>query len=335
LLGGVIGVVVALVAACGSSSHHAGATARSGDTLASSVTSVASSSTSVPPTTPILRVLGTTLVPIDRGVLHVGLGAVWSASSHGLVRLSLGTAQPTVVLSSPVDDIALAGCCIYALSGSTNKLIEYDPRLMKTTRQWTMPAGAHSLAAADHRIYVALSGPPAAVERIDLQSGATQRTTVAHASGLARDRAIAASPDRVWVTDGNNLYVLDPATLKTLKSINLPALVSDVWFGDGSAWAASQDPNGGVTRIDPASGRVLASVNTSDAIQMAFAPHAVWLAAAAGPTAIDPVTGATETSLPFPSVVDKDSAAIAVVGNQVWTVYADAGKLQRILVSSK
>jgi hypothetical protein len=274
--------------------------------------------------------MGTIAVPIDRPPLQVGLGAVWSASSHGLVRLAPGTAQLTVVLSSPIDDIALAGCCVYAISGSANSLIEFNPQLMKTTRQWTLPTGAHSLAAGENQIYVALNGPPPAVERIDLQSGATQHATITHASGLAQDRTIAAAPGRVWVTDGSNLYRLDPEILAILTSISLPDDVSDIWFGDGSVWAASQDPRGGVARIDPNSGRVLADVD-ADAIQIAFSPRTVWLSSAAGPTAIDPVTAKTQTMIPG---LTQDAGGIAVVGNQVWTVYSDAGKLQKILVSN-
>jgi hypothetical protein len=210
-------------------------------------------------------------------------------------------------------------------------LIEFDPRLMKTKRQWTLPAGAHSLAAADHQIYVALNASPPVVERIDLQTGVTRRAAIRHASGLAQDRAIAAAPGRVWVIGGTSLYRLDPSTLSVVSSTSLG--VSDIWFGDGSLWAASENPNGGVDRIDPNSGRILASDN-SDAIQIAFSPHTVWLAAAAGPTAIDPITAHREAALPTANVLSQGAGGIAVVGNEVWTVYTDLGKLQRILPGS-
>ena len=49
--------------------------------------------------------------------------------------------------------------------------------------------------------------------------------------------------------DGGSLYWLDPARLSVLGSRTLTA--SYIWFGNGSLWAASDSPNGGVERIDP------------------------------------------------------------------------------------
>jgi hypothetical protein len=319
----VIGVLIALLAACGSTSHQAASTARS-------LGNVASSSTSVPPVAPKLRVLANVSVPIDRSPLEVGFGAVWSASSHGLVRLSLDAARPTIVLPSFVDDIALSDCCVYALSSATNRLIEFDPKAMTIKRQWTLPAGAHSLAVGDHNVYVVFSGPPASVERIDLQSGATHHANIPHASGLSRYRAIAAAPGKVWVIAGGRLYRLDPATLSVLKATDLDA--AGIWFGDGSLWAANENLGGGVERLDPTSDRVLAR-NDSDSIQIAFSPHAVWLSAGAGATAIDPVTAQVEAIEPIANVLSPASAGIAMVGKQLWMDYANKGQLQRILVS--
>jgi hypothetical protein len=229
---------------------------------------------------------------------------------------------------SPIDDVVLDGGYVFALSRATDTLIGFDPRLMRATRRWRLAAGAYSVAAGDDRLYVALNTSPTAIERIDLQDGTTRRVVVPHASGLARDRAIATGRGHVWVIDGSSLYRLNPATLSVVGSRSLDA--SDIWFGDGNLWAASERPNGGVERIDPTSGRIVASLD-SDAIQMAFSAHAVWLAAAAGPTAIDPVTAKREAALPTAKVLTQGAGGIAVVGNQVWTVYTDAGELQRVL----
>jgi hypothetical protein len=275
-------------------------------------------------------VLATSSVPIDRAPLQAGFGALWSASTHVLVRISLANAQPTVVMPSAADDIAISGCCVYALSASTNQLIEFDPHLMKVTRQWTLPAGAHSLVAGDHQIYVAFNGPPVAVESINLQGGATRHAVIPHASALAPDRAIAAAPGRVWVLDDNTIYRLNPATLSTVASTSVDA--TNIWFGDGSLWAANgAHPHGGVERIDPVSGRVLARVD-SDALQIAFSPHAVWLSAISGLTAVDPVTARIQTILPVENVLSQNNAGIAIVGDQIWNDYIDIGKLQRIQV---
>jgi DNA-binding beta-propeller fold protein YncE len=249
-----------------------------------------------------------------------------------LVNLSVPEARAKVVVHSPIDDVVLTGGCVYALSASTNTLIEFNPRVAKVTRRWRLAAGAQSLTSAGDEVYVAFGGSPAAVERFDLRGGATRRAAIPHASGLAQDRAVAAGRGGLWVTDGGSIYRLDPLSLAVQRSWTLAA--SDIWFGDGSLWAASENPNGGVERIDPATGRIVARVD-SDAIQMAFTPRAVWLSAAAGPTAIDPVTAKREATLPVAKVVTNGASGIAVVGDQVWTVYGDVSKLQRVLPSPR
>jgi hypothetical protein len=303
--------------ACGSSSHQSTTAARASER-------VTTTSKRVPRQ---LRVTSMIPVPIDGPPLVAGFGAVWSASSRGLVRLTVPAARAEIVLRSPIDDVALSGCCVYALSRSSNSLIGFDPSHAKTTRRWRLPAGAASIVASGHDLYVALNGPPVAVERIDLESGAVRRATIPQATVLAQDRAIAAAPGRVWVIDGTNLYRLNPVTLSPVNTRTLGA--SDIWFGDGSLWAASENPNGGVERIDATTGRILAS-DTADAIQIAFTPHTVWLSAASGPTAIDPVTAHRQAALPTRRVPTQGDGGIAVVGRQVWTTYTDIDKLQKI-----
>ena len=187
----------------------------------------------------------------------MGFGAVWSASSQGLVRLSVPGGRPQRVLRTAVDDLALAGCCVYALSGSARSLVEFDPHAMKVTRRWELAVGAHSIAARGYEIYVVSSGPPVSVERIDLRDGAIRRRAMRTAIGVAGDRAVAVGPEAVWMIDGSRLYRLDPATLSITGSRDLAA--SDIWFGDGSLWAASETPNGGVDRIDPATDRIISA----------------------------------------------------------------------------
>jgi hypothetical protein len=131
----------------------------------------------------------------------------------------------------------------------------------------------------------------------------------------------------VWEIDGTSLYRLDPARLSLRSTTSLVA--SDIWFGDGSLWAASENPHGGVERIDPQSDRVEAQ-SQADAIQIAFSPGVAWLSAAAGPAAVNAVTARTLATLPASSVASNGSAGIAVVGDEIWTTYSDLQRLQRI-----
>jgi hypothetical protein len=277
-----------------------------------------------------LRVLSSTSEPIDGPPLEAGLGAVWSASSSGLVKLSLPAANSTIVVREPIDDIALSSSCVYALSRKKGELLEVDPHSLKINRKWKVGPDAHSITATDQNVYVANASAPTGIERVNLRSGAITRTVIHGASGLAPDRAIAYGAGTLWVTDGGSLYRIDPTRLSIRGSTSLG--VSDIWFGDRSLWAASQTPNGGVDRIDPATARILATSN-ADAIQIAFSPGVVWLAAAAGPTAIDPATAHTIAVVSPAKVPTQGDAGIAVVGNQIWTTYGDVRRLQRIIPS--
>jgi hypothetical protein len=253
---------------------------------------------------------------------------VWSASSSGLIKLALPTGRPKVIVREPIDDVALSSTHVYALSSARTELVEVDPHTLKVTRTWRVGPGAHSITVGARAVYIARASAPVAIERVNLQTGAITHSVIHGATALPQDRAVALGAGKLWVTDGGSLYWLDPARLSVLGSTSLGA--SDIWFGDGSLWAASENPNGGVERINPTTHRIVARSN-ADAVQIAFSQTAVWLAAAAGPTAVDPETAHTIAAVPQPQALSSGSGGIAVVGNQVWTTYTDIGKLQRLL----
>jgi len=278
-----------------------------------------------------LSVIASRSEPIDHEPLLTGFGAVWSASSAGLVELSTPKASPTIVFNQPIDDVSLSASSVFALSRSTNELLRLDPRSLKVTRRWSFGVGAWSIAASAQAVYIAFTTTPVSVDRVDLGTGVLTHAVVHSAKSLSQDgRSIAYGDDAVWIIANDDLYRLDPKHMSALGSPTpVGAVSNDVWFGDGSVWTASQNTYGGVDRIDPASGCIVARAH-ADAIQIAFAPHAVWLSAAAGPRALDPKTAATIAIVPPTKVLDGDSAGIAVVGNEVWADYGDIKRLQRI-----
>lgn len=312
-----------LIAGCGGSSPRTRVADRRSGTASAATAQLA-------PRIRQLHVLTRRAVPIDGPPLQAGLGAVWSASSSGLIELSGPAGKPRIVVHGPVDDVALSSARVYALSGEQHALVEVDPRTLQVRRRWRIGGEAHSLTVDDHNAYVARATAPAMIERVGLTTGAVRSAVIHGTSGLAQDRSIAIGADKLWVIDGGTLYWLDPSTMSVLGSRSLGA--SDIWFGDGSLWAASEQPNGGVERIDPRTARIIAHSN-ADAIQIAFSPRTVWLSAAAGPTAIDPQTARTTAAVAPRQVLSSGDGGIAVVGNQVWTTYTDIKQLQRLLPS--
>jgi hypothetical protein len=199
------------------------------------------------------------------------------------------------------------------------------------TRRWRVGPDAHSLTVDNRTAYIARATAPVVIERVDLTTGAVTRAAIRGTAGLSSDRSIALGASKLWVVDGGTLYWLDPTRMSVLGSKSLGA--SDIWFGDGSLWAASENPNGGVERIDPGTARIVARSN-ADAIQIAFSSRAVWLSAApAGPTAIDPQVARTIAAIPPNQALSTGGRGIASVGNEVWTTYSDIGQLQRLLLS--
>jgi hypothetical protein len=276
-----------------------------------------------------LRVLGSSSVPIDGAPLQSAGGAGWSASSSGLVRLSFPTGAPHIVVHEPIDDVALGNGEVYALSAAKSVVVEVAPRTSRVIKRWRVLPGAHSIVATRLALYVAAINSKVQVERIDLATGRVTSKTLP-TQDLALHRAIAVSASAVWVTDGSQLFRLDPVDL-TVKSVSATPRVDGVWAGDGYLWIASETPNAGVFRVDPQTDRVLGR-SGPDAIQVAFAAGVAWLSSARGPIAINPANGKQIASLPSKQVISQGAAGIAVVGSQIWVTYGDIGKLQRLAV---
>jgi hypothetical protein len=278
-----------------------------------------------------LHALPSSRVPIDGQPLEYGFGAVWSASSSGLVELSVPGGEPRILVREPIDDVALFRLRVRAVARHGQGARTGSPHETRHS-QLGVDQGSRSLVGAPHAVYVAYASETTGVQRIDLSTGAVTRSPVPNATGLANDHAIAYGAGRPWLADTGTIYRLDPTRLSVNGSAGLA--VSDIWFGDGSLWAASDSADGGVERISPNTGQVTARVN-SDAMQIAFSPEMVWLASARGPTAVQADTAHRVVTLPPQHVLDDDSADIAVVGNQVWTTYADLRRLQRLVPSRR
>jgi hypothetical protein len=275
-----------------------------------------------------LQVAGPIDSTVRANVLQAGFGAVWAATQSGLMKLSVPGASPTTVLANPIYDVALSSTSVFALSNGTGELLEIDPASLKVVNRWAIEPGAHSLAAGPDAAYVDYQGSPPRLVRYDAKTKATLSVDVADMTSSTSGREIAVDGSSVWMTDGRRLVRLDPTNLSSHGLTALPFGIDDLWLGDGALWAASTAQYGGVVRIDPQTGCSTLQAQ-SDAIQIAFSPHGVWLAAAGGIIALDPVSAQKVAELPTTDVLGNDAAGIAVVGDEVWTSYLGSG-LQRI-----
>lgn len=280
-----------------------------------------------------------TLSPIyigsaDGQFMQAGFGAVWVASpTHGLLKVSDSGTYDAVSDATTVLDVGIGSTAVLALAGgASSQLVAVDPKTGRTLRTWPLAAGAKSLVVAGDVAYVDHGTHPATIDRIDLKTGALRSVVLSAMSGsLAGGQALAAGGGLIWGTDGTIVLGLDPADLSVRMMGKVSPSVDNIWFGDGSIWAAGEMYGGGVHRIDPTTMTEAAEV-ASDAVQIAFSPHGVWVSATAGPAELDPTTAAVIATLSPGDVVAGDSAGLAVLGAEVWVAYKGEGEIQRIKV---
>jgi hypothetical protein len=264
--------------------------------------------------------------------LFAGFGAIWSASTQGLLAISeTGTSE--VVLPSPVKDLGLSAHRVLALLDGAPRLVAVDPTTHHVVRRWTLRSAGEGMAMSGADVYVVEGTGPWTISRIDLRSGTVTSHRLPGTAEPAQDRSVASSPDAVWFATGSTIFQLDPKRLTVVRSVRAPVTVTSIWYGDDALWAASDTPQGGVCRIDPTTMQP-GVVQRTDAIQIAFTPDAVWLAAADGATALSPADGRLRGVVPHRTVVDGSGAGIAVESSHLWVSYPDHQVLQELTVRS-
>ena len=206
-----------------------------------------------------------------------------------------------------------------------------DTELASFTEMQTAPS---SLAVGEGAVW-ALSLQDRTVTRIDLD------TKKAGAPVTLRDVPIdiATGAGAVWVRQGDGLSRIDPHTSRITRTIALPAgeFAGDLAFlnwgfaqvavGAGAVWAINPDRT--VSRIDPASGRRVATIDV-DAATIAAGREGVWFIGGEDTlsvTPIDPRTNRVGRSIRLGA---QNLSAVAVGGGYVWASAEGDGLVWRI-----
>jgi YVTN family beta-propeller protein len=128
------------------------------------------------------------------------------------------------------------------------------PRRVQAAIQVGKAPGA--VLVAEGSVWVANSGDDT-VSRID---PATNRVIATiHVGG--HPGRLTADSGAVWVVTGEGLQRIDPASNRAVQTLRLPVGVGDVLAADGFLWVSVDD--GTVRRLDPADGRVSASISVA------------------------------------------------------------------------
>jgi DNA-binding beta-propeller fold protein YncE len=148
-----------------------------------------------------------------------------------------------------------------------------------------IPANAEAIAVAQGALWVAGVAPgdlgtpgEDAVTRIDLATGRTVATVPVGRAPLD----LVATPGAVWVPNsgggGDSVARIDPQTNRLAgRPVRTGASPQSLAVGGGSLWVANHDA-GTVTRIEQASGKVLADIAVpSEPHRVAYGAGAVWV----------------------------------------------------------
>ncbi|HEX3213325.1 MAG TPA: hypothetical protein VH016_12215, partial [Actinomycetota bacterium] len=135
---------------------------------------------------------------------------------------------------------------------------------------------------------------------------------------------LTAGAGAVWaVTGTNGLLRIDPGTAR--RTAPNPGPVSAIAAGADGVWAVccqGRGPRGRVTRLDPASGRVIATVGLpTRPLAVGAGPGAVWIRGAEGWLwRVDPARGRQAGAIRLPIVPDGAELAgeLVVDGAAVW-----------------
>jgi virginiamycin B lyase len=159
----------------------------------------------------------------------------------------------------------------------------------------------------------------------------TTRTSRSIVTGTA----IAVGPAGLWAVGNAAVLKLDPATGAILARIPHVGGVS-IGVGSGAVWVADT-AGGAVTRIDPASNRVSATIRVgSNPIGIAVGANAIWVAdqrlSAGGPTAADSLTRIDPATDTVAATIDVDHgpSPILFVAGAVWVVDDASGTVSGI-----
>ena len=202
-----------------------------------------------------------TTIPVQGGPsgVAVGDGAVWVATSGAdrgrVVRIDPAgnKAVASVAVPGGQAELAVGAGAVWVASFSDNSVSRIDPATAEVAA--TIPVGRQpsGIAVAAGSVWVA-NALDDTVTRIDPAGNRVVATIPIPGQGSAF--SLAAAGGSVWVSGNHGLHRIDPAGNRVTK---VDVCCGEVAAGAGGLWMAN-GMDRTVLRVDPASGRALASI---------------------------------------------------------------------------
>jgi hypothetical protein len=273
-----------------------------------------------------------------------GARAVWVAGQGVLVRIDVRTNRVVASIPTPLTgqyaSIAFGEGAVWVTSGQANGVVyRVDPATNRVTAAISVPGGAFGIVVATGTVWVTQFVPgPGVVARID-----------AHTNKLLSPVGVPSMPgtiryglDALWVTSGSGVCRIDPRSGAVTRPLGSVGNVMAV--GAGSLWGtfATSANEAGVQRVDPATGRVVATITIPYGVLMRFGLGTLWVAQDASTVSgggepaktkpgklyrIDPTTNQVlGRPVPLPGIAP---TALAVGEGGVWVGELDRKTLTR------
>ena len=249
------------------------------------------------------------------GNLEAGFGAVWVACDLALIRIDPAANRIAAVipLEAGVADIAVSDDWVWVASRSSARpaVNLIDPLTNRQVISAPLPGAPDEIVIAEGIAWVTLDSP-GTVALFDAETVAKLPPVRLPAAPVGIRSGLSA----VWVTtsrlDQDSLYRIDPRTRATTR---VPRAHRVVAAGPDSLWVTTDNPSTGIRRIDPASGRVSATVPVTEIRAMALGEGALWASTNAALYRLDP-GDARVVGAPVP--LEAPSVAMAVGEGGVW-----------------
>jgi glutamine cyclotransferase len=238
----------------------------------------------VGPATEPGRLVVSVRVPIAPGITDVatGFASVWVTGSNGVTRVDPGSA--TVIAHIPV-------------SGT----------------------GDHSgIAVGEGSVWVTApelrpDGSRGNLVRIDPDTN--EITATIHIGGPIQYLAVGSGS--VWVTlpdaGRSTVFRVDPGSDRVIGSIPVADASGPIVIGEGSVWVTRPWVGGSVTEIDPATGRVVDTLDVPSV--QAVGDGSLWGSTGDSVLRIDPDSGSVQATIPIPR-----AQTVAFDGSKVWVL---------------
>jgi virginiamycin B lyase len=217
--------------------------------------------------------------------LAVGFGSLWipSCGSHNLVRADsvTGSIQATIAVS-PADSeggITVGAGSVWLVTSASAELDRIDPTTNSLVARILLPKGSFNPIFAGTSIWVANNDGNALVQVDPVTNKVVAATPIG-----SKPRFLTAGEGSVWVLNQGDGTVsrVDAMSGKLLATISagIPGLGGEIAYGGGSVWATVFGYP--ITRIDPATNKVVQQWTGKGGDSIRYAHGSLWLTFLAG-----------------------------------------------------